>query len=116
MGIESAALDTTATMLKAKSGLMAKATKDLLSPDDLNNLKKVEETANEFEAVFVTEMMKPMFEGLETDGTFGGGKGEEIFRGMMLEQYGKQVVKNGGFGIADHVKEQLLRLQENAAI
>lgn len=113
MGVEAAALDTTATMLKAQSSLGAKSAKDLMSAQDLKDLKKVEATAKEFEAVFATEMLKPMFEGLKTDGMFDGGKGEEIFRGMMLDQYGKKIAETGCLGIADHVKEELLRIQEH---
>lgn len=76
------------------------------------NAKKIEEAAQEFEAVFVTEMLKPMFEDLPTDGMFGGGKGEEVFRGFLLQEYGRNVVKAGGFGLADMVKAELIRQQE----
>ena len=53
-----------------------------------------------------------MFQGIKTDGVFGGGPGEEIFRSLMLEQYGKRIAADGGFGLADTVKRQLLSLQE----
>lgn len=76
------------------------------------NTKKIEEAAQEFEAVFVTEMMKPMFEGLSTDGMFGGGKGEEVFQGFLLQEYGRNVVKAGGYGLSDAVKAELIRQQE----
>ena len=32
-----------------------------------------------------------MFSGIKTDGLFGGGQGEEMFRSMMIDQYGKQL-------------------------
>ena len=32
------------------------------------------ETAEAFEASFLSQMLKPMFEGLKTDGMFGGGQ------------------------------------------
>ena len=78
------------------------------------NLKKLEEAAQDFEAVFITEMMKPMFKGIKTDGLFGGGKGEEVFRGFLLQEYGKIVAKSGTFGIADHVKAAMIQMQEQA--
>ena len=68
--------------------------------------------AKDFEAVFLTEMLKPMFEGLEVDGMFGGGKGEEVFRGMILDEYGKILADKGGIGLADNIKAELLKLQE----
>ena len=74
--------------------------------------KQIDEKAREFEAVFATEMMKPMFDGVKPDKMFGGGKGEEIFQGLMLDQYGKLMADRGGLGIADAVKAELLRIQE----
>ena len=55
-------------------------------------------SAQDFEAVFATEMLTPMFEGLEVNPTFGGGHGEEMFRTMMLDQYGKQMAQNDSLG------------------
>lgn len=78
----------------------------------VRNAKKIEEVAQEFEAVFVTEMMKPMFEGLSTDEMFGGGKGEEVFQGFLLQEYGRNVVKAGGYGLSDALKAELIRQQE----
>jgi Rod binding domain-containing protein len=82
-----------------------------LSP---HNLTQIEETAREFEAVFVAEMMKPMFKELKTDGMFGGGKGEEVFRGMMLQEYGKNIASSGALGIADNIKAAMIRMQAEA--
>lgn len=81
---------------------------------DAHQLKKAEEAAKEFEAVFIAEMMKPMFESIPTDGMFGGGKGEEVFRGMLLQEYGKSMTESGGFGLADQVKQQIILMQEQA--
>jgi flagellar protein FlgJ len=78
------------------------------------NMAKVEEAAREFEAVFIAEMMKPMFENISTDGMFGGGQAEEIFRGMLVQEYGKQLAAQGTIGISDHVKEELLRIQASS--
>ncbi len=78
------------------------------------DMARIEESARDFEAMFVTEMMKPMFEGIETGGLFGGGKTEEIFRGFMLDEYGKMVAQTGQLGIADMVKAQMIEMQEKA--
>ena len=69
--------------------------------------------AREFEAVFISEMMRPMFEGLEVDPMFGGGRGEEVFKGMLIDEYGKGMAKAGGIGLSDHIKQQLIYLQES---
>ncbi len=70
--------------------------------------------ANEFESVFVSQMLGHVFEGMEVDDTFGGGRGEEMFRSLLTNEYGKQVTRRGGFGIADQVYRELLRAQEGA--
>lgn len=68
--------------------------------------------AEEFEAVFLSQMLNHMFEGIETNELFGGGQGEDAYKSMMVEEYGKIIAKTGGIGIADHVKAEMIRMQE----
>jgi Rod binding domain-containing protein len=68
--------------------------------------------AEEFEAVFLAEMLAPMFEALETDGLGGGGVGEQIFRPMLVERYAEALAAAGGVGVAESVLRELMRLQE----
>ena len=76
------------------------------------NNEKLREAAQDFEAVFLTQMIKPMFDTVPTNSMFGGGQAETIYRGLMVEEFGKSVAKNGGIGIADTVYRELLKLQE----
>jgi Rod binding domain-containing protein len=75
-------------------------------------LAQIRKSANEFENVFVSQMLGHMFDGVGTDETFGGGRGEEMFKPMLIEQFGKQMTQRGGFGIANQVYHELLRAQE----
>ena len=75
---------------------------------------RMRETAEAFEASFLSQMLKPMFEGLKTDGPFGGGEAEGTWRGFMIEAMAKQTVKAGGIGLADQVVTQMLKMQEQA--
>jgi Rod binding domain-containing protein len=68
--------------------------------------------AEEFEAFFAGQMLEQMFKGLSTDGPFGGGNGERIWRSFMIEEYGELIAKSGGLGIADAVYRELLTAQE----
>jgi len=70
--------------------------------------------AEQFEGVLVSQMLNGMFEGLKTDGMFGGGEGEEMFRSLMIDEYGKQIAKQGGMGLTDAITKQLLSHQEVA--
>lgn len=101
--------DTTLALLQATQGQGVDAAKKL---KHVKQLEKIEAAAQEFEAVFLHEMMKPMFEGLSTEAPFGGGKGEEIFRGMLLQEYGKMLAKTGSVGVSDQVKSELIKIQE----
>jgi Rod binding domain-containing protein len=76
------------------------------------NVQRVDKAAEDFEAMFLTQMMQPMFEGIPTDGMFGGGSSEEVYRSFLLDEYGRLMARAGGIGIADHVRKELLKLQE----
>jgi len=73
---------------------------------------KVREAAVEFEAVFLTQMLQHMFEGIEVDGVFGGGHGEEMFRSLQLNEYGRVMARSGGIGLSQQLEREMLRLQE----
>lgn len=67
----------------------------------------------EFEAMFMSQMMQQMFASVPTDGWFGGGSAEEMFRPMLIDQYGKLIANHGdGMGIATAVARTLLQAQE----
>ncbi len=67
----------------------------------------------QFEAMYMSQMLKHMFEGIKTDGVFGGGNGEEMFRSLLIDEYGKMVANKGnGIGIGAAVQRTLLSHQE----
>ncbi len=68
--------------------------------------------ATEFEGVFLSMMIKEMFSGLRTEGDFTGGFGEEMFRGMMAEQYAEAIAQSGGIGLSDQIYQEILAQQE----
>ncbi|CAK0777825.1 putative Chemotactic signal-response protein CheL [uncultured Gammaproteobacteria bacterium] len=76
------------------------------------SLEQIDAKAKEFESMVVGQLMSFVWEGVGVDPNFGGGRGEEMFRGMMVTEYSKQMTKRGGFGIADSVRRQMLQMQE----
>lgn len=74
--------------------------------------KAIRETAIEFEAMFLGEMFRHMWAGIEVDPMFGGGSGERMFRGMLIDAMSREVAGSRGIGIADMVERELLRIQE----
>ncbi len=84
----------------------------ITAPAPTANVAAAKKAAQDFESVFISQMLGQMYEGISTDGPFGGGQGEAMFRSLMLDEYGKQVAAQGGIGIADAVTKELLRHQE----
>jgi flagellar protein FlgJ len=77
--------------------------------------KEADRVSREFEAMFLSSMLQPMFAGVKTaKGKFGGGHGEETFSAMLVDEYGKMMAKSGGVGIASMVRQQILQMQEVA--
>jgi len=88
------------------------ASKSVVVPHAAANTVAAKKAAQQFEGVFISEFLGSMFEGVSTDGPFGGGQGEAMFRSLMLDEYGKQIATRGGLGLADAVSRQLLSEQE----
>ena len=53
-----------------------------------------------------------MFSNLAVDPVFGGGSGETVYRSLLLQEYGKVAAERGGFGVAEAVQREMLRMQE----
>jgi Rod binding domain-containing protein len=74
---------------------------------------KVHAAAQEFEHVFLSNMLGTMFSGVGGEGPMGdNGPGSTIWRSFLVDQYAGEIAKSGGVGIADQVSRELLSLQE----
>jgi peptidoglycan hydrolase FlgJ len=83
---------------------------DVKNPKDMAALRK---TGEDFEAMFLSQMIGHMFSGIKADGMFGGGRAEEMFRSLLVDEYGKSIAKAGGIGVADQVvRSVMLQFQE----
>jgi Rod binding domain-containing protein len=96
----------------AQTALLATQSGPIKAPAATNNAAAAGKSAKEFESVFISQFLGTMFQGIPTDGPFGGGQGEEMFRSLMVNEYAKSVENRGGFGLASAVTRQLLRHQE----
>lgn len=81
------------------------------SAAELAKRGQIKETAQKFEASFLSSMLQEMFEGLDTSAPFGGGQGEAMFRSVLTEAMAKQMAKAGGVGIAAEVQREMLKMQ-----
>jgi Rod binding domain-containing protein len=99
-------------MIDAQSAMLMAQAAPVQAPSATNNVAAATKAAKQYEGVFVSEFLGSMFEGIKTDGPFGGGQGEEMFRSMMIDEYGKQIENQGGFGLSAAMTRQLLTEQE----
>jgi len=81
-------------------------------PKGTSDPATIKKVAQQFEGMFISQFLGEMFSGIQTDGPFGGGQGEEMFRSLMIDEYGKQFAAQGGFGLAAAVQREMLKMQE----
>jgi flagellar protein FlgJ len=71
-------------------------------------------TGTDFESMFLEQMFNHMFATIPVNSTFGGGQAEETMRSFLTGAYAKQMVKAGGIGLAPHIANEILKIQEKA--
>jgi hypothetical protein len=85
----------------------------VLRPTQPLDPTKIAKSAKDFEAMALGELLKPMFDTVDTSkGTFGGGPGEEAWKPLMVQEFAKQIAAQGGLGLAKPVYDAMLRMQE----
>ena len=97
------------TMMMAQQSPLAAA------PKATGSAAKAAAAAKEYESVFISQFLGSMFSGIQTDGITGGGQGEEMFRSLIINEYGKSIEQQGGFGLATKMQAELLKHQQVAA-
>lgn len=73
---------------------------------------KLDEAAQDFEAQFLAQMLGDIFATVGKNEVLGGGEGEEVYKSLLVDEYGKLISRSGGIGVADHVKREIIRIQE----
>jgi|HubBroStandDraft_1064217.scaffolds.fasta_scaffold228331_2 flagellar protein FlgJ len=81
------------------------------SAADLAKRGQVHQTAQNFEASFLTSMLQTMMSSVSTSPPFGGGEGEDMWKGFLAEAMAKDMAKRGGIGVSNAVEREMLKLQ-----
>ena len=71
------------------------------------NPAAAKKVAQEFEAMFIAQMLKSMRETVGKDTLTGGGRGEETFRSLLDQEYAAEAARTGGIGLARTIERQL---------
>ncbi len=85
---------------------------ELNAPKGIQTANGADKAAKDFESMFVSQMLEHMFGESIGDDSFGDEESSEVYKGLMMQEYGKQIAASGGIGIASYVKRELLKLQE----
>ena len=100
------------TELTAPAAVAARLSPETSRPTPRQPADAARAAAQEFEALFLAQVLDQMFAGIATDGRFGGGVAEGVYRDLLTQEYGKVLSRSGGFGVADAVYAEILKLQE----
>lgn len=81
-----------------------------LNPENRDQ-EKLKKAAQEFEAIFVQQMLNEMDKTIDRKNSFlNGGSSEEYFRGMLNEEIAKSMTTRqggSGFGLAEAIYKQM---------
>lgn len=78
--------------------------------DDAARRARIDKTAKDYEATFVSIMLGQMMSGVKTT-SFGGGEGEEAFKSFLTDAMAKSMVRHGGVGLSHRLSTEMLRMQ-----
>ncbi len=66
------------------------------------------EAFRQFEGMFIGQLMQMMYETVPVNEMFGGGFSEQMYRSMLIDEYGNTVSARGGIGIAQKLQQSLV--------
>jgi peptidoglycan hydrolase FlgJ len=77
--------------------------------------QQLEQAASNFESVYMSQMLNQMYTDIDPNAEFGGGVGEEMFRGLLVEQYAQKMTKDGKGPLSGVLEREMLRMQAQAS-
>ena len=69
--------------------------------------KKLYGVCQDFEAIFIKQMLNAMRKTVDKSGLIDGGMAEEIFEDMLYDEYAKKMSRTARFGLAEILYDQL---------
>jgi flagellar protein FlgJ len=75
----------------------------------VNKKSKLYEVCQDFEAIFIKQMLNVMRKTIHKTGVMDGGLAEEVFEDMLYDKYASKMAKSGQFGISDMLYDELSR-------
>jgi flagellar protein FlgJ len=92
---------------RAGAGAPAAARSPARRQTPVDKSSKLYKVSQEFEAIFIKQMLNVMRKSVSKTGLMDGGMAEEIFEDMLYDEYAQKMAESGSFGIADMIYKQL---------
>ena len=70
---------------------------------------QVKQSADDFESLFLNIVVKSMRDSVQKSGLIDGGNAEDIYRGMLDDEYSKMMASQRHTGLADNIESFLLK-------
>lgn len=80
---------------------------DLARPARTGDQKRLREVCDQFEAIFVKQMLTSMRRTVNKTGLVDGGMAEEIFEDMLYDEYASSIAKTTRLGISEMLYKEL---------
>ncbi|HSR11629.1 MAG TPA: rod-binding protein [Thermodesulfobacteriota bacterium] len=74
--------------------------------------EKLKKACTEFEALFMSQMLKHMRQSVPKGGLFGKGLGSEVFQSLMDEELSRKVSAGKGLGLGNSIYRQMMKREE----
>jgi flagellar protein FlgJ len=103
---------TDQTSLSAQARMALSQGRPPIAPPGAAEPEALKQSSEKFVAMFMSQMFSQMFSGVGTNSMFGGGAGEEMFKSVLIDEYGKAAAKQGGMGMTDQIMHALIAQQE----
>jgi flagellar protein FlgJ len=83
-----------------------------LSATKIDKDSKLYQACEDFQAVFIKQMLNTMRKTVDKSGSLiQQNEGEKVFEDMLYDEYSKKMSKSAGFDLADNLYKQMAFLQ-----
>jgi flagellar protein FlgJ len=74
--------------------------------------KKLKKACTDFDALFMTQMLKSMRQTIPQTGFLGKGPGNDIYQGLMDQELSRKLSQSKGLGLGKVIYRQMLKREE----
>src|SRR4051812_12965951 len=100
---------TSLASAQATSVSQDKRLNDLRTQVNPRDRAQIKQSAEDFESLFLNIVLKSMRDTVQKSGLIDGGNAEDIYKGMLDDEYAKSMASQRNTGLADNIEAFLLQ-------